>query len=119
MSRCVENNGIGALYASFNIKRIEGQYQLTEDDIGKAVSLSGDNETGLGSAGGKLLGRLEHVVGGLAAVQIAGVARLPLNDQQSLPGLGHAVVIDGAGKVYRAPSLDSVPAGGEIARGFA
>lgn len=112
--------GIGALYAPFNIKLVGGEPQLTEADIGKAVSLTSDYEVGLGSAGGKLLGRLHEINTDLnrALVQIKGIMRLPLNDQQSIPGLGHAVVIDGNGKVYRAPSLDSVPAGGEIARGY-
>jgi hypothetical protein len=112
--------GIAAVYAPFNIKLVGSEPQLTEADIGKAVGITDDYEVGLGSAGGKLLGRLQEINTDLnrALVQIAGIMRLSLNNQQSLPGLGHAVVIDGSGKVYRAPSLDSVPAGGQIARGF-
>lgn len=82
----VDNRGIGAVYATFTIMHCLGKStdemisSLTEDDIGCAVSLSGNNEVFKGSYGSRLLGRLEHVSDGLATVQIAGIARLPICD---------------------------------------
>jgi hypothetical protein len=120
MTRPVENNGLGALYATFQIDKTGENYDLTPDDLGDAVSLSNDNEVDHGSDGGQLLGRLEHVGGGLATVQIAGVARLNIDTGKTAPGLGNGVVVNGAGKVYQAPAIDGAygdPAGGNIARG--
>ncbi len=120
MTRTVDNHGVGALYATFAIHQTSGSYDLTTENIGDAVSLSGNNEVNHGSDGGQLLGRLEHVDGGLATVQIAGVARLNIDTSKTSPGLGNGVVVNGAGKVYQAPAIDGAsgdPAGGNIARG--
>ncbi|MFH1743023.1 MAG: hypothetical protein ABIH23_28795 [bacterium] len=120
MTRPVDNNGLGALYATFEIDTTASEYDLTSDNIGDAVSLSGNNEVDHGTDGGELLGRLEHVDAGLATVQIAGVARFNINTGEDAPGLGDGVVVDGAGKVYQAPAIDGAtgdPAGGNIARG--
>ncbi|RJP20419.1 MAG: hypothetical protein C4527_24905 [Candidatus Omnitrophota bacterium] len=120
MARTVDNNGIGALYATFEIDQTGAAYDLTIDNVGDAVSLSGNNEVDHGSDGGQLVGRLEHVCGGLATVQIAGVARFSVNTTKTAPAVGNGVVVDGAGKVYRAPAVDGAagdPAGGNIARG--
>jgi hypothetical protein len=118
MARTVDNNGIGALYATFDVHQTAGEYDLTADDVGKAAVLSGNNEVDLGSDGDALLGRLEAVRNGLATVQVAGVVRLDVNTGQTAPSVGDAVVVDGAGKVYQAPALTGYdPAGGNIARG--
>lgn len=121
MTRSVDNNGIGALYATFAIhETTPGTYDLDSDDVGKAVALEDDYEVGFGSDGGKVLGRLEHVAGGLATVQIAGVARFSINTGETAPDVGDSLVIDGAGKVYQAPAIDGAtgdPAGGNVARG--
>ncbi len=120
MARVVDNNGIGALYATFDIHKTGADYDLTIDHVGNAVALSGSNEVNHGSDGGQLAGRLEHVCGGLATLQIAGIARFDINTGKTAPNIGNGVVIDGAGKVYQAPSLDGAagdPAGGNIARG--
>lgn len=118
MARTVDNNGIGALYASFNVHQTGGVYDLTGTDVGKAVALSNNNEVSLGADGGALLGRLEAVKNGLATVQVAGVVRLEVNTGKTAPNVGERVVIDGAGKVYQAPALvGNDPAGGNVARG--
>ena len=117
MSRTVDNNGVGALYATFDIDTTGSNYDLTSDDVGDAVSLSGNNEVDHGTNGGQLLGRLEQANGGLATVQIAGIARFNINTGETAPGLGNRVVVDGAGKVYQAPAVADAPAGGNIARG--
>jgi len=118
MARTVDNNGIGALYATFDVHETGGVDDLAETDVGKAVALSGSNETGFGSDGGALLGRLEAVRNGLATVQIAGVVRLDVNTGKTAPTVGDRVVVDGAGKVYQAPALASDdPAGGNVGRG--
>lgn len=97
MARSVSNNGIGALYGTFDVDQTENDYDLTADDVGKAVALSGDNEVDLGSDAGLLLGRLEHVQEGLATVQVSGVVRLPY--VSPAPTVGDQVVINGSGSV--------------------
>lgn len=123
MTRFVDNNGIGALYATFAIhETTPGTYDLVKDDVGKAVTLADSYEVGFGSDGDRVLGRLEHVAGGLATVQIAGVTRLALNTGKTAPNAGDGLVVDGAGRVYQAPAIDGAtgdPAGGNIARGVA
>ncbi|MGI6454914.1 MAG: hypothetical protein ACOX5R_04755 [bacterium] len=118
MTRVIENNGIGALYGTFEINQTGENYDLSAEDVGCAVALAGNNKVNKGLDGARLLGRLEHACGRLATVQIAGVVRLELNSGKGMPQVGDAVVIDGAGKVYQAPALISYdPAGGTLARG--
>jgi len=120
MSRTVDNNGIGALYATFNIHKTGDDYDLEESNVGDAVVLSGSNQINHGSNGGQLLGRLEHVSGSLATVQIRGVARFRLKSGMTAPGVGNSVVVDGAGEIYQAPAVAESagdPAGGNIAHG--
>lgn len=120
MTRAVDNNGIGALYATFEINKTGDDYDLTTDHVGDAVALAGNNKINHGSDGGQLLGRLEYVSGGLATVQVRGVVRLNINGTKTAPSVGNGVVIDGAGKAYQAPAIDGAsgdPAGGNIARG--
>ncbi len=119
MARTVDNNGIGALYGTFDIDTTTGDYDLTADDEGCAVALSASNEADKGSDGGILLGRLENVKDGIATVQIAGVVRLDVDTGETAPDVGNRVVINGVGKVYQAPALAADdPAGGNVARGL-
>jgi hypothetical protein len=119
MARTVDNNGIGALYGTFDIDTTNGDYDLTSDDEGCAVALSASNEADKGSDGGILLGRLENVKDGIATVQIAGVVRLDVDTGKTAPVVGNRVVINGAGKVYQAPALTGDdPAGGNVAKGL-
>mgnify|MGYP006297260611 CR=1 FL=1 len=100
MSRAVSNNGIGALYGTFDIDSTGDAFDLTSDDAGKAVVLSGNNEVDLGADAGVPAGRLEHVQDGLATVQIAGVMRLGY--VAIAPVAGDSVVVDGNGAVRQA-----------------
>lgn len=120
----VDNHGIGALYATFTIMQRQGKSpgemipSLTEENLGCAVSLSGNNEVSNGSYGSRLLGRLEYVSVGVATVKIAGIIRLPMCNFSTIPGclspeqrfailgprIDEPVCLTGDGKVQR--SLD-------------
>lgn len=120
MTRIVDNNGIGALYATFTITKTGDNPDLTASNIGSAVGLGGHDAVNHGIDGNKLLGRLEHVSGDIATVQIAGVMNLPIDTDKTTPFVGNSVVINGAGKVYSAPAIDPShgdPTGGNVARG--
>jgi hypothetical protein len=120
MARVVDNNGIGALYATFTITKTGETPDLDASNIGDAVGMGGHDAVNHGSDGIKLLGRLEHVSDDIATVQISGVMNLPIDTGESAPFVGNGVVINGAGKVYRAPAIDPAngdPAGGNVARG--
>ncbi len=100
MNKSVSNNGIGALYGTFDIDITGNDFDLTSDDVGKAVSLSADNEVDFGADGELVIGRLEHVQDGVATVQVIGVVRLPY--VATAPSVGDAVVVDGSGSVKQA-----------------
>jgi len=100
VARSVSNQGIGALYGTFEIDKTGEAYDLVAADVGKAVGLSGNNETDLGSDAGLLLGRLEHVQDGLATVQLKGVVRVAY--VSPVPTVGDAVVLNGSGAVKQA-----------------
>ena len=99
----IDNNGLGALYATLSIHMTGQDYDLDSTNVGDAVALSGNNEIDHGSDGGLLLGRLEHVCGGIAHVQIRGVARFNINDSEGGIDLfkGACVRIDGKGSVLK------------------
>jgi len=121
MVRNVDNNGIGALYATFEITDTGGVFDLDADDTGSAVHIADNNKINHGADGGQVVGRLEHVVSGLATVQVTGVVRFGINTGKTAPNVGDGVVLDGAGKVYQAPAIaggSGDPAGGNIARGL-
>lgn len=89
--RTIENNGIGALYATFRT-------ELTSSNVNDAVTLIGDNE--VGNVGvyyqGTLFGQLAHVDGsGLCTVQIRGIMRLRIVEPFPRNG-GTVTVINGA-----------------------
>ncbi|MCG3197202.1 MAG: hypothetical protein GHCLOJNM_01687 [bacterium] len=103
MSRTVENVGVGSVYATFAIDKTGSDFDLVAADEGKAVSLSGSNETDLGSDGGVFLGQLVSVQEDVAVVQVRGVARVAYNTGAA-PSVGGAVAVDGAGKVKASAS---------------
>ncbi|MBD3233140.1 MAG: hypothetical protein GF315_05395 [candidate division Zixibacteria bacterium] len=116
-------DAIGAVYATLDIYQDAGVDQLTDDDIGKAVTLTDNYECGLGSDGDLLLGRLmgfspydANDGQRKAVVQITGVMTLPI--VETYPTLGDRIVVDGAGSIKQAPALTGYdPAGGTVARG--
>ena len=115
--------GVGAVYATFDIHQTGGVDDLTDNDIGKAVSMTSSYECGFGSDGAILLGKLAAIspadgVNGerKATVQVSGIAALPI--VETYPTGGNRVVVDGSGSIKQAPSLVSNdPAGGNVARG--
>jgi len=114
---------IGEIFATFVIHQTGGSDDLTDDDIGYAVTLTGNNEIGPGTDEAMLLGKLTALTlqdgddgDRLATVQVAGVCTLPITT--TYPTVGDRLVCGADGAVKQAPALGgSDPAGGNIARG--
>jgi len=113
----------GAFYAAFKVHQTANSDDLTDADIGKAVTILGNYEVGSGSDGNVLLGKLIDLSladadEGLrvATVQVGGIMTLPATT--TVPSVGNRVVVDGSGSVKQAPALAADdPAGGNVARG--
>ena len=113
----------GAVYASLKIHQTAGNDDLTDSDIGKAVTVLGNYEVGPGSDGDALLGKLVDLSltdndNGLrvATVLVTGITTLPA--AATVPSVGDRVVVNGSGSVKQAPALSgNDPAGGNVARG--
>ena len=113
----------GAVYASLKVHQTAGNDDLTDSDIGKAVTILGNYEVGPGSDGDILLGKLIDLSltdadNGLrvATVLVAGIITLPV--AATVPSVGDRVVVNGSGSVKQAPALaGNDPAGGNVARG--
>lgn len=116
-------DSIGEVFATFKIHQTADADDLTDADIGCAVTLTDDYEIGPGSDGALLLGKLTALTlqdgddgERLATVQISGVCTLAIT--ASYPAIGDRVVCGAGGAVKQAPALGaSDPAGGNIARG--
>jgi len=96
--KVIDNNGIGALYATFYVTKTGDNYDLTTDDIGKAVVIVGDNMISFGDYSDPLLGRLEYIRDGMAIVQISGIARFKIANLKNVC-TGKSVRVDGNGSV--------------------
>lgn len=113
----------GAVFASFSIKQTGGVDDLKDADIGKAITLSSNNQVGLTTDGSVFLGKLIDLTltdaengKRVATVQIGGVMTVPITT--TYPQVGNRVVGGSNGTVKQAPALsDYDPAGGNIARG--
>jgi hypothetical protein len=114
---------IGEVFATFTIKQTAGSDDLTDADIGKAVTLTSDYEVGPGGDGDILLGKLIDLTledgndgDRLATVQIGGICTLAITT--TYPTVGDRAVCGANGTIKQAPALASNdPAGGNIARG--
>jgi len=114
---------IGFQTATFKIHQTAGSDDLSDSDIGKAVTISGNYEVGPGSNGAMLLGKLIDLSltdadngKRVATVQIGGICKLPA--AATVPTVGNSVVVNGSGAVRQAPVLTGYdPAGGNVARG--
>jgi len=114
---------IGAVFASFSIKQTGGVDDLKDSDIGKAVTLSGNNQIGPTTDGSVFLGKLVDLTltdsddgKRVATVQIGGVMTVPIT--ATYPQVGDRVVGGASGTVKQAPALTGYdPDGGNIARG--
>lgn len=113
----------GAVFASFSIKQTGGVDDLKDADVGKAVTLTGNNQVGPATDGSVLLGKLIDLTltdaeagKRVATVQIGGVMTLPITT--TYPEVANRVVGGAGGTVKQAPALaDYDPAGGNLARG--
>jgi hypothetical protein len=114
---------VGELFATFKVKQTAGSDDLTDADIGKAVTITAGYEAGPGGNGDVLLGKLISLTledgndgDRLATVQIGGVCTLATTT--TYPVVGNRVVCGANGTVKQAPALAANdPAGGNIARG--
>ncbi len=114
---------IGALYATFAISQTGGVDDLTDDDIGTAVTITDNYEVGPTTNNAMVLGKLIALTlrdgddgDRVATVQIGGVCTLPITTVY--PVIGNRVVCGTDGTVKQAPALGGDdPAGGNIARG--
>lgn len=113
----------GAVFASFSVKQTGGVDDLKDADMGKAVTLSSNNQVGPTTDGAVFLGKLIDLTltdaengKRVATVQIGGVMTVPI--AATYPQVGDRVVGGANGTVKQAPALsDYDPAGGNIARG--
>ena len=114
----------GEVCATFSIKQTDGVDDLKDADIGKAVTLSGNNQVGPAADGAVFLGKLIDLTltdaddgKRVATVQIGGVMTVSITT--TYPQVGDGVVGGGNGTVKQAPALtDYDPAGGNVARGI-
>jgi hypothetical protein len=113
----------GAVFASFSVKQTGGVDDLKDADMGKAVTVSGNNQVGPAADGSVLLGKLIDLTltdadsgKRVATVQVGGVMTVPITT--TYPQVGDRVVGGANGTVKQAPALtDYDPAGGNVARG--
>ena len=113
----------GAVFASFSIKQTGGVDDLKDAEVGKAVTLTGNNQVGPATDGSVLLGKLIDLTltdaeagKRVATVQIGGVMTLPITT--TYPAVGNRVAGGAGGTVKQASALtDYDPAGGNLARG--
>ena len=124
----VTNDGSGAdLLLTFEVDASSNQ-DFTQTDLDNslvACTVTGNNKVGMGTAGGRLLGKVVKVseelqsgtaIPALCTVQVTGVARLKY--AATTPVVSQKVEIDGAGKVRQAVTSTDVPAGGTKHRGI-
>lgn len=115
---------IAPVTASFKIKQTTlGTDDVKDVHLGKPVTITANNEIGLVTNGGLVLGKLIALTltdgdpgKRVATVQIKGAMRLPIS--ATVPVVGNAIVGGATNTVKQAPALGANdPAGGNIARG--
>ena len=124
----ISSEGAGAnLLLTFEVDATANQ-DFTNTDLASnltACVMTGNNKVGMGSAGGRLLGKVIKVseelqsgtaVPALCTVQVTGVARFKY--AATTPVIGQKVEVDGTGKVRQATTSTDVPAGGTKHRGL-
>ena len=116
-------DSVGAVLATFSVQQTAGADDLTDADIGKAVTLTGNYEVGPGADNDTLLGKLIDLTlqdadngNRVATVQLGGICTLPLGSP--VPSVGQSLVCNGNGTVKQTPALVSNdPIGGNTGRG--
>lgn len=93
-------DGIGEHYTTYLLKSADN---FTQDDEGKAVTITGNGEVGYGSAGDVLIGALLRVeADGVGSVQDRGY--IEVGYVSAAPALKSCVVVNGSGLVSQAPA---------------
>ncbi len=116
-------DAVAPLLATFKIHQTAGSDDLKDADVGKAVTLTGNDEVGPAGDGDLCVGRLVSLSltdadagKRVASVQIGGICRIPI--AATYPVAGDRVVGASGGAVKQAPALTGDdPAGGNVARG--
>lgn len=128
MAYSISNDGAGGnLALTFAVDTTSNKdFTLSDLDNGlTACAMSGNNTVGMGSAGGRLVGKVIKVseelqsgtaIPAICTVQVTGVARFLYSG--TAPSVGNKVEVDGAGKVRKAVTMTDVPAGGTAQRGL-
>jgi len=114
---------ISPVFATFRVHQTAGSDDLTDSDVGCAVTITGNYEVGPASDGDLIVGKLialsltDADVGKRdATVQVGGTMEMPITT--TYPTIGDRVVGGAGGTVKQAPALAvDDPAGGNIARG--
>lgn len=114
---------IAPVLATFDIHQTADVDDLTDDDLGYAVTLTGNYEVGPATDGSAVLGKLISLslADGddgkrVATIQIGGIMTLPITTTN--PTVGDRIVGGSGATVKQAPALGgNDPAGGNIARG--
>ncbi len=128
MAYSINNDGAGGnLSLTFVVDTSSGKdFSLADlDNNLSACTMSGSNAVGMGSAGGRLAGKVTKVseelhagtaIPAVCTVQVTGVARFFYSG--TAPSVGNKVEVDGTGKVRRATTSSDVPVGGSLHRGL-
>lgn len=128
MAYSISNDGAGSnLLLTFAVDTTSNK-DFTQADLDNGLGaciVSANNEIGMGSAGGRLAGKVIKVseemqpgtaVPAVCSVQVTGVARFLYSG--TAPSVGNKVEVDGTGKVRKASTSTDVPAGGTTHRGL-
>ncbi len=97
-------------YNDLNLRTLpfKAHVSLDADDVGKAVTVTGDFEVGLGSDGDPLIGRLDYIDAGTVYCTVAVGDALVLDGVSgALPSEKNCVVVNGLGAVRVATSADA------------
>ena len=113
----------GATFATFSIKQTGGVDDLKDANLGKAVTLTGNNQVGPATDSSVFLGKLIDLTltdsdngKRVATVQIGGIMTVPITT--TYPTVGDRVVGGADGAVKQSPALTGYdPAGGNVSRG--
>ncbi len=116
-------DSVGAVLATFAVSQTAGSDDLTDADIGTAVTLTDNYEVGPGTDDAVLLGKLIDLTlqdadtgNRVATVQVGGICTLPLSTPAPL--VGQMVVCGPNGTVKQTPALvGNDPDGGNAGRG--
>lgn len=104
--------GLGAIYGTFKVQQVQGKDLLKDKDIGKSVTLTGNNQVSPGYNGALFFGKLvdlsltdEDQGKRVATVQFKEIVVVPVS--KPFPELGNKVVCGPNGTVKKAPAMQA------------